>query len=220
MQGLLALQRPFDFHGRSARAEYWQYVALYLLACLIAYVMDLAFSGPYSAPTLTILVWLAGLVPNLAVSVRRLHDRDRTGRWMILWAIFSAASILLALAAFQARYTAMGGVLSTLSNIPSLANIVLGIFLFVQFVKRGTDGANQYGPDPLVDTAPAPTFADLASKAQSAAANVGISVPAPTRRPVDGDPLEQIERLAKLREAGMLTDEEFAQQKAAYLSRL
>jgi hypothetical protein len=79
MQGLLALQRCFDFKGRSARAEYWQFAALYLLSCVIAYLLDLAFSGPYATPTLTILVWLVGIVPNLSVSVRRLHDRDRTG---------------------------------------------------------------------------------------------------------------------------------------------
>jgi hypothetical protein len=139
---------------------------------------------------------------------------------MILTAIFSASTILLTLAAFQARYTGLGSVLSGLAKIPNVANLVLGIFLFVQFVQRGTNGPNQYGTDPLVDGTPAPTFADLASRAQSAAANAGINMPPPTRRPTEGDPLEQIERLAKLREAGMLTDDEFAQQKAAYLSRL
>jgi len=220
MQGLLALQRYFEFHGRSARAEYWQYFGLYVLACAIAYLLDLAFSGPYATPTLTIIVWLAGIVPGYAVSVRRLHDRDRTGRWMILSAILGGATLLLSLAAFQARYTTLGGVLAQVANIPNIANFVLSIFLLVQVVKRGTDGSNQYGSDPLVDATPAPTFADLASRAQSAAANAGINVPPPARRPTEGDPLEQIERLAKLRDAGMLTDEEFAQQKAAYLSRL
>lgn len=220
MQGLLALQRYFEFSGRSARAEYWQFTGLFAVTFVVAYLLDLAFSGPYATPTFAIIVWLAALIPGIAVGVRRLHDRDRTGRWMVLSAGLGAVTFLLSLAAVQSRYTALGDVLTQASRVPGLANLALSIFLLVQFVKPGTKGPNQYGPDPLVDAAPAPTFADLASRAQSAAANAGINMPPPTRRPTEGDPLDQIERLAKLRDAGMLTDDEFAQQKAAYLSRL
>ena len=84
----LPFKKYADFTGRSRRKEYWSFVLLNLV-CLFAAVflenilglsgMVLGFYGP-----LTVLLWLAFLVPGLAVSVRRLHDTGRSGWWVLL----------------------------------------------------------------------------------------------------------------------------------------
>ena len=69
-----------DFEGRASRQEYWMFVLFNIIFSLAANVLDyllgtaMLFSGIYA---------LAMLVPGLAVSVRRLHDVNKSG-WMIL----------------------------------------------------------------------------------------------------------------------------------------
>ena len=63
-----------EFVGRARRSEYWWFV-------LFGIVVSLVLS-PLST-SLSFLAWLALLVPNLAVSVRRLHDTGRSG-WFLL----------------------------------------------------------------------------------------------------------------------------------------
>jgi uncharacterized membrane protein YhaH (DUF805 family) len=69
------LRRYATFTGRARRKEYWYF----FLVCVLA-------SGVFSAihPALYGLFWLAFLLPSLAVGVRRLHDTDRSGWWLIV----------------------------------------------------------------------------------------------------------------------------------------
>jgi uncharacterized membrane protein YhaH (DUF805 family) len=91
-KALLPLTRYFDFRGRSTRTEYWAYsIALGLVyACLV--VLTLATATPREGPTglgvlaivLMFVVAIGTAVPSIAVTVRRLHDQDRSG-WMTLF---------------------------------------------------------------------------------------------------------------------------------------
>ena len=76
---LQVLQKYGVFDGRSRRKEYWFFVLFSTLISLLLIAIDSATgtlrSGIYS---------LAVLVPSLAVSVRRLHDTNRTGWWLLL----------------------------------------------------------------------------------------------------------------------------------------
>lgn len=220
MQGLLAFQRYFDFSGRSARAEYWQFMGIYVLALAVAYVLDLALSGPYGTPTLTVLVVLICIVPAYTASVRRLHDRGRTGRWIIAHIALTVTALVLIAAVARTRYTTTGDLLQTISRIVGLCNLGLSVFLLFELVRRGYGGSNEYGADPLMHPADAPTLAKLTDWAHQARAGAPKT---PTPSPLTAsthDPLDQIERLAKLRDAGLLTAEEYDQKKAAYLARL
>ncbi|PIE35958.1 MAG: hypothetical protein CSA54_05045, partial [Gammaproteobacteria bacterium] len=74
-------QRIFDFEGRSSRAQYWWFVLWYIiitLACGFLTVFLPFFS------IVTIIVSIALIIPMLAVSIRRLHDIDRTGWWLLI----------------------------------------------------------------------------------------------------------------------------------------
>jgi uncharacterized membrane protein YhaH (DUF805 family) len=69
-----------DFSGRARRSEYWWFALAYLVVYVVATIIDQAFGFPI----LTLIVGLGLLVPSLAVSVRRLHDTDRSGWWLLL----------------------------------------------------------------------------------------------------------------------------------------
>jgi uncharacterized membrane protein YhaH (DUF805 family) len=84
---LLALKKYAMFSGRSQRAEYWYFTLFYTLIVLaLSFVDGLtgAFSEAYGVGLLSGLFMLAMLLPSLAVTVRRLHDTDRTGWWVLI----------------------------------------------------------------------------------------------------------------------------------------
>jgi len=64
-----------SFSGRAPRAEYWWWFLFLVTLEIVAYVVH---------PGLYILTLLALLLPTLAVSIRRLHDTDRSGWWYLL----------------------------------------------------------------------------------------------------------------------------------------
>ena len=78
--------RYASFRGRAGRSEYWYFTLVHWLAILLAggvsYLVLLA--NPALAIILYSIVVFGTLVPHLAVSVRRLHDVNRTGWWYLL----------------------------------------------------------------------------------------------------------------------------------------
>jgi uncharacterized membrane protein YhaH (DUF805 family) len=94
------------FEGRAARSEYWYWTLFVLLVAIAADVIDaFAFSSFRSATLelgpLGLISSLALLVPGLAVSVRRLHDIDRTGRWLLLFFTVVGIVLLMVWACFK-----------------------------------------------------------------------------------------------------------------------
>jgi uncharacterized membrane protein YhaH (DUF805 family) len=77
----LGFNRYFDFRGRSTRAEFWWWALFELIAGIALSIAD-AIAG--TSGILGGLFELAVLIPGLAVGVRRLHDTNRTGWWLLL----------------------------------------------------------------------------------------------------------------------------------------
>jgi uncharacterized membrane protein YhaH (DUF805 family) len=78
---LLPLKRYADFEGRSQRKEYWMFMLGYVLAAIV-----LGFLVVIVRPVglgLLGLLGLAIIVPSIAVQVRRFHDQDKSG-WFVL----------------------------------------------------------------------------------------------------------------------------------------
>jgi len=71
------------FSGRASRSEYWYFVLFSILAFLVAGVIDGVVLAKDLSP-FSIILNLVLLLPSLAVSVRRLHDKGRTGWWLLL----------------------------------------------------------------------------------------------------------------------------------------
>ncbi len=95
----LGFQRYVDFSGRSTRAEYWWW-ELFLTVVSVALIIADTLTGNSSTfgwlgGLLTTLFTLATIIPSLAVGVRRLHDINRTGWWLLLWFVLVIGWIVL-----------------------------------------------------------------------------------------------------------------------------
>jgi uncharacterized membrane protein YhaH (DUF805 family) len=85
---LEALRKYATFTGRARRKEFWFFQLFVLLIVMVLSLADRMLGmlddetgfGPLSG-----LFSLAMFIPSLAVSVRRLHDTDRTGWWALLY---------------------------------------------------------------------------------------------------------------------------------------
>jgi uncharacterized membrane protein YhaH (DUF805 family) len=77
-------QNYATFAGRAARSEYWYWTLFAILGGAAAAILDATFFPDLDARPLHSLASLALFLPGLAVSVRRLHDIDRTGWWMLI----------------------------------------------------------------------------------------------------------------------------------------
>ena len=73
-------QHYFDFNGRARRAEFWWYVLVNLIIAIIIGVI----ANIIHFPLLSSLYSLALLLPSLGVGVRRLHDINRSGWWLLI----------------------------------------------------------------------------------------------------------------------------------------
>ena len=88
-----ALKKYAIFNGRSRRLEYWTFT---LISGLIVAGLSYADAsmGNYP-PLLSALYGLAVLIPAIAVTVRRLHDTDRSGWWLLIILVPAIGQLVL-----------------------------------------------------------------------------------------------------------------------------
>jgi uncharacterized membrane protein YhaH (DUF805 family) len=123
----------FDFKGRARRSVFWWYILVVFILGIIAYIIDRLLG----MQIITGLLSLALLLPNLGVSVRRLHDVGKSGWWILLPL---APWLLMIICFFMFQWT-----LAMVFGVVTLATWVLLIWWYAQ---PGTSGQNAYGPDP------------------------------------------------------------------------
>lgn len=129
----------FTLKGRAPRSEYWwfilfQYLVLIDMVAIMVMIAggleqlgDDVMSGAMGTgfivlAILFVIVFIALFIPAITVQVRRFHDRDLSGWWVL------AAMIL--------------------GQIPYIG-FVVSIAVLVVTVMKGTEGDNRFGPDPL-----------------------------------------------------------------------
>jgi uncharacterized membrane protein YhaH (DUF805 family) len=78
---LEVLKKYAVFNGRARRKEYWYFVLFNVIINIILSGIDNFTTG---TGLLNGLYSLAVLIPGIAVSVRRLHDTDRRGWWVLI----------------------------------------------------------------------------------------------------------------------------------------
>jgi uncharacterized membrane protein YhaH (DUF805 family) len=92
-----ALRQYATFSGRARRAEYWWFFLFAALASFVAGIIDGVLGTVDSSASIGLfglLVSLALFVPSLAIAVRRLHDTDRSGWWVLAFLIPLAGFVL------------------------------------------------------------------------------------------------------------------------------
>jgi uncharacterized membrane protein YhaH (DUF805 family) len=146
------LQRYADFSGRASRAEYWWYTLASIIAGLGFEYLDKFFGGPLIGVygPLSLACTLGLLIPGLAVEIRRLHDIDRSGWWILLnlWAYGFVVAGLSQMPVEGIFKSVFKGANIAALVILLLVMLVGTVIMFVFSVTRGTDGPNRYGPDP------------------------------------------------------------------------
>ena len=93
-----ALRKYATFEGRARRKEYWFFALFNFLAILVLTVVDMAvgtFNEQAEIGLFGGVYLLAVLVPSIAVTVRRLHDTNRSGWWFLLNFIPVIGSIVI-----------------------------------------------------------------------------------------------------------------------------
>ena len=144
---LMPIKKYAQFSGRAPRAEYWWYYLTLLIAYVVAIFIDRSMGsrvlGPYGI--LAVLLWCGLLVPTLAVGVRRMHDTDRTGWWILAPIVPYVIGFTMAgpAALDPTRLAAEGTAMIFL-----LLGLVLAIVVLVFTLLPGTTGPNKHGPDP------------------------------------------------------------------------
>ena len=185
--------RPFvhyaDFYGRSRRSEYWLWALFLFLANMALSIIEYGFifvsaaatagSGSNDARgtgaavavmglvTLARLIFgLAVLLPSVAVAVRRMHDINRSGWWIMMPTIVFLTALVLVISLDGAQFVKEMQAMSTSSGsnprevfagIMAIVRPTLWVFLplalaklvtFVFRVTEGTAGSNRFGADP------------------------------------------------------------------------
>ncbi|WP_225029603.1 DUF805 domain-containing protein [Xinfangfangia pollutisoli] len=108
-----------SFQGRARRSEYWWWVLFNILAMVLIAMIELTLglgrgmmmagegmmSASYSGGPLSLIWALINFLPGLAVGVRRLHDTDKSGWWLLIGLVPLVGAIVL-LVFFCSRGTA------------------------------------------------------------------------------------------------------------------
>jgi len=74
------LKKYAEFNGRSRRREFW----MFILANIIVAIVLGIIAGIIHARFLSILYSLAVIVPNIAIGIRRMHDINKSGFWILV----------------------------------------------------------------------------------------------------------------------------------------
>jgi len=72
------------FSGRARRAEYWNFVLINFLAVIVVSII----SAIIKLPALVYAYELAVLLPSIAVGIRRMHDVNKSG-WFLLIPLYN-----------------------------------------------------------------------------------------------------------------------------------
>ena len=155
------------FSGRSSRSEYWYPILVYVvIAFCLGYFGEMSrqSGNPWDYKTITLILQIVWFLPTLSVSVRRLHDINKSG-----------FAVLLPIT-------------------------IIGLIPYTYWLcKKGDEGDNSYGPNPK-----------LGGKDSQ------LTQSAITENPPI-DIYEGLEKLGKLRDSGILTDDEFKKEKERLL---
>ena len=106
----ICLSKFADFSGRARRREYWTFAIVNCLIALLLLILGLAFGEDSPASNILVTIfYLIMLVPNLSVSVRRLHDIGKSGWHMFLSLIpLIGDGVLVAIALLPALLASTG----------------------------------------------------------------------------------------------------------------
>ncbi|HET7411206.1 MAG TPA: DUF805 domain-containing protein [Pararhizobium sp.] len=151
-----------SFDGRINRKPFW---LASIVMIIVAIFLSIVIVMPVSAASTTLgalaslVLSLVFLYPALALGVKRLHDRGKSGIFMAIFiapGLISQAAALFGLTGSEQVLAGQSIYLpNTLGWLLNLLSLAVGIWALVTLgFLKGTSGANKYGPDPLISAVP------------------------------------------------------------------
>jgi uncharacterized membrane protein YhaH (DUF805 family) len=140
----------FQLQGPYQAAKYWLGILIYVIIALLMATLGFAAGESTAFQALNFIVSVAMFIGGIALGAKRLHDRDKSAWWLLLFYVVPSA--LFGIGALMFFYgigaEAAGGV------IGGVVAYTLGlVFLLWAIIEigclRGTVGPNRFGPDPL-----------------------------------------------------------------------
>lgn len=146
----------FSYQGRINRAKYWTailiYLAISIVIAAVGFIMlgnsileladDAADDGVIVGLLskgigfflIVLVIYIPLIVSSVFVGIKRLHDRDKSGWWLLVF--YLLPTVL--------------NELSGVSSVLAFVSFAITIWALVELgCLRGTQGPNKYGPDPL-----------------------------------------------------------------------
>jgi len=138
----------FSFDGRANRARFWIagliFAVIYAVMTIIDYVTDQSVVFQALNGMLIIVI----LIASIAVGVKRLHDRNKSGWYLLLF--YLVPSMLVVIGVLIGAFVEDSTIIATVLGLLAFA---IGVWAFVEMgCLRGTIGVNQYGSDPVAPT--------------------------------------------------------------------
>ena len=82
-----AFRNMFNYQGRASRSAYWWFALFQVLAWVGVLILAVIFAAVH-VPAISILLYVAAIIGSVLVSlsltVRRLHDSDKSGFWYLI----------------------------------------------------------------------------------------------------------------------------------------
>jgi uncharacterized membrane protein YhaH (DUF805 family) len=145
------LEFLFGASGRINRAKYWRSLLILGVAGMFVGVILLT-AASIAAPIfiiVVVVVFIPWLMWGIAIHTERLHDRDKSAWWLVVFYGLPAAFSGLAEAAWFAGLA--GPAMHSILSVPSWASFALTLWGFIEIgCLRGTAGPNRYGANPLL----------------------------------------------------------------------
>ena len=143
-------QLLFNFKGRINRGKYWLAILIFVIISLVMGTIGYIADQAMAFQLLNLIVSIGLFIAGLAVGIKRLHDRDKSGWWLLLFYILPSVLFIIGAVIFFYGLGAeeAGGVIG--GTVVYLLGAAVLIWAIVELgCLRGTEGPNRFGPDPL-----------------------------------------------------------------------
>jgi len=158
----LTLRKAFTYSGRARRREFWNFQLFQLIVLALILLIN-SFCDDYEVRRFFFYLYISAIIilffPNLAVSVRRLHDVGLTGFWFWYLQTFGLPIIFITYVLdldnscnraidriMHTGYVWLGWLLALIFWCVAAPIVLLFIFMYA-----GKREANEFGPDPKAE---------------------------------------------------------------------
>jgi uncharacterized membrane protein YhaH (DUF805 family) len=135
----------FNFNGRVNRAKFWIAALIFAAINVVMAVLDYVTDQSVVFQALNGMLSIVILISSIAVGVKRLHDRNKSGWYLLLF--YLVPSVLVVIGVLVGAFVEDSTIIATVLGLLAFA---IGVWAFIEMgCLRGTIGVNQYGPDPV-----------------------------------------------------------------------